>query len=350
MRLLIVKLSSIGDIVHTLPALAAIRRTLPDSEVHWVAERRCADVLRNNPMLESLIEVDTRALRSGKAVLGKTMGAAFRQFRMLRSSGLDLSIDFQGLYKSSAVSRLSGAKRRFGFSRKDLREPGSRHLLTDAIEVDSRQNVIHKNIDLAERALASYLDEPGFRLDRSHIEFPIASSEEDRASATSVAELAGKRFAILNPGGGWVTKLWRPEDYGALADRLYDGLGLVPVLTVGPGEETLADRVEAATRSGTLLRAELGIKGFYELARLADVYVGGDTGPTHLAVAADCPVVGIFGPTEWWRNGSIVEADLEVGRESLDCRIECHRRTCDKWVCMDIPVDRVFGAVKQRLG
>jgi ADP-heptose:LPS heptosyltransferase len=86
------------------------------------------------------------------------------------------------------------------------------------------------------------------------------------------------------------------------------------------------------------------------LAKRAKIYVGGDTGPTHLAVAANAPVVGIFGPTEWWRNGSPNPQDICVERSDINCRVDCHRRTCSNWICMDISVETVFDAVQKRLG
>jgi ADP-heptose:LPS heptosyltransferase len=93
----------------------------------------------------------------------------------------------------------------------------------------------------------------------------------------------------------------------------------------------------------------LSLKGFYSLARGASVYVGGDTGPTHIAVAAGTPIVGLFGPTEWWRNGSPRGEDICVERNDIDCRVDCHRRSCSKWICMDIEVERVMKAVERRL-
>ncbi|HUF03304.1 MAG TPA: glycosyltransferase family 9 protein [Aridibacter sp.] len=348
MRVLIVKLSSIGDIVHTLPAAAAIKRHVPDASLFWVAERGSSEVLRNNRLLDGLIEVDTKALRRGNAVLGKTLESAFRQFQELRAPELDLSIDFQGLFKSASISKLSGARRRFGFTRQNLREPKCRFLYTDRIEVESVQNVVFKNLDLAERSISEAVGEPQ-EFDRAEIEYPIEIDETHRDEARSVIEKAGGAFAILNPGGGWVTKLWRAEDYGALADLIYEETGITPVVTSGPGEEGLAERVMSASRSGKILKAQLSLKGFFELAKSAEIYVGGDTGPTHLAAAAGCPVIGIFGPTEWWRNGSVNPDDVCVGREDIECRIDCHRRTCGKWICMDIPPLDVFEAVKARL-
>jgi ADP-heptose:LPS heptosyltransferase len=121
------------------------------------------------------------------------------------------------------------------------------------------------------------------------------------------------------------------------------------LVTYGPGEEDLAERVRRSSRSEKALPVSLSLKGFYALAKRARVYVGGDTGPTHIAVAAGAPIVGLFGPTEWWRNGSPYSADICVERNDIDCRVDCHRRACSKWICMDIDVSRVFEAVSRRI-
>ena len=153
----------------------------------------------------------------------------------------------------------------------------------------------------------------------------------------------------MNPGGGWPTKLWDAVRFGALADTLLVTHGLRSVVTYGPGERELAERVVASSRAGAAVAASPSLKGFYALARRASVYVGGDTGPTHLAVAAGAPVVGLFGPTEWWRNGSPRAEDVCVERTDIGCRTDCHRRACSQWVCMDIEVGRVAEAVGERL-
>lgn len=341
MRLLIVKLSAIGDIVHTLPALAAIRRGFPDAEISWVVEQRAAEILRGNPMIDNLIEIDTRSLRGGK-IIEEIMLDASQQLKAVRQFKYDIAIDFQGLLKSAMIARLSGAPRRWGFSRDILREPASRFLLTDTVAVQRDTHVIRKNLALAEGALAIESPWPD-------LEFPITTSAEHVNEAAQLAEQAGGGFAILNPGASWVTKLWAAEKYGELADRLWHDLGIASVLTTGPGEDGLAEKAATASRCGKLICSSPSLKGFFELARLASVYVGSDTGPTQIAVAARTPIVGLYGPTEWWRNGSPYADDMCVERNDIDCRVDCHRRTCDKWVCMDSDVDTVFGAVARRL-
>ncbi len=343
MKILFVKLGSIGDIVHTLPALAAVRRALPGAEISWVVERGAAEILKDNPFLKTLIEVDTKGLRR-VPLSGETLSATRRQLRRLRASPFDLSLDFQGLFKSALVARLSGAKRRAGFGRASLREPLSRILLTQVIEVPAHIHVIRKNLALASGALGVELP-----TEADSFEFPIAITSEHEREADEVVHRVGQRFTILNPGGGWPTKLWDAERFGALADALLVRHGLRSVVTYGPGERELAERVVESSRASAAVAASPSLKGFHALARRAAVYVGGDTGPTHLAVAAGAPVVGLFGPTEWWRNGSPRAEDVCVERTDVGCRTDCHRRACSQWVCMDIEVGRVAEAVGERL-
>ncbi|HEX8493612.1 MAG TPA: lipopolysaccharide heptosyltransferase I [Pyrinomonadaceae bacterium] len=343
MRLLIVKLGSIGDIVHTLPSLAAIRRALPEAEISWVVERRAAEILRDNRFLNRLIEVDTKELRRWP-MSGETLLAPRQQLRRLRASPFDVALDFQGLLKSATIARLSGARRRYGFARESLREPASRYLLTKTIQVPSRSHVIVKNLTLAAEALGISVP-----VDPEEFEFPISTNRAHEIEAAEAAAGTNERYAILNPGGGWPTKLWSAERFGQLADELWTQHSLSSIITYGPGEEELAETVLKSSRSGRVRLASVSLKGFYALARRAQVYVGGDTGPTHLAVAAGTPVAGLFGPTEWWRNGSPRAEDICVERNDINCRTNCHRRSCSQWICMDIGVEQVLHFVGERL-
>src|SRR5947208_16974823 len=168
MRVLIVKLGSIGDIVHTLPALGAMRRALPDSEISWVVERRSSEILRSNPLLDRLIEIDTKALRRG-LMSGETLRAPRQQLRLLRASAFELALDFQGLIKSAMIARLSGARRVVGFAREALREPPSRILLHETVTIPKGLHVIRKNLTLVKGALR--IPVPG---SPDEFQFPIA--------------------------------------------------------------------------------------------------------------------------------------------------------------------------------
>ena len=339
MNVLVIKLSSIGDIVHAMPAIAAFRHAVPDASISWAVESSSAEILRGSPLIDRLIEVDTRSVR--KASFDVAVSKLKDSMRRLRATHFDIAIDMQGLLKSAAIAKIAGADLTYGFDRAALREPAARFLMHRKVSIPPRTHIIEKNMLIAEAAA-------GVRLDRSVLEFPIATEEVHRAEADRTSSDAGGDIAILNPAGGWVTKLWPAENFGILADLIEERLGLRAVLTIGPGEDELAERaVAASVRKPAVVRT--GLKTFYELCRRARVYVGGDTGPTHLAVAAGTPLVGIFGPTEWWRNGSPRPADISVERVDISCRVDCHRRTCTAWICMDIPVEAVYQAVARRL-
>jgi len=341
LKILIVKLGSIGDVVHTLPALAAIRAALPNAEIGWAVDERSAEILRGNRLIDYLIEIDTSFLRDGKN-LGKILPELRKQALDLRKLSFDIALDFQGLFKSAMIAKLSGAKIRYGFSKEALREPASRFLMNGTVEIQPQTHIVRKNLLLAAKALEIQIPD-------NSLVFPIFTNNGQKMEAGRIIEQAGRGFAILNPAGGWVTKLWDAEKYGHLADRLWEQRGLISIITTGPGEESLAKKVLDSCRTGKAFAVQPSLKGFFELAKHTKVYIGGDTGPTHLAIAAGAPVVGVFGPTEWWRNGSTNPGDICVERIDIDCRADCHRRTCSNWICMDIGVETVFNAVQRRL-
>ena len=337
MHVLIVKLSAIGDVVHALPAVAALRRERPDDRISWVVERAAAAILRGSPAIDRLIEIDTRSWR--RSLLKRDTQRALRsRLSSLRAEPIDVALDFQGLTKSGFVAFASGAPRRLGFESAALREPASRVFLTEQVPVDDRGHVIEKNIALV-RALG--IDAGG------DYAFPIAVPEAAVESVRSRVPPEG--YAILNPGGGWPTKLWPAESFGRLADSIRSSQGVKSLVTFGPGEESLAAEVAAASTDGSAIPFPCSLVEFVALARQAKVFVGGDTGPLHLAAAAGAPIVGIYGPTSPLRNGPFDPRDRTIGRNDIDCRVDCYRRSCDKWICMEIPVDAVQRLVDARL-
>ena len=261
MRILIVKLSSIGDIVHTLPALAALRAAMPQAEISWVVERRSSEILRDNPLLDRLIEVDTKALRRG-LMSGETLRAPRQQLRRLRASAFDIALDFQGLLKSASIARLSGARRIFGYSRAGLREPASALLLSKTIAVPRQTHVIRKSLLLLQGALRHSRTGRTFVSDSGQ----CASMKPRREEA---AAHTGGKYAILNPAGGWPTKLWSVDRFGKLADLLWSNYGIHSLVTYGPGELELAEAVRQSSVSGNARPVSLSLKGFYSLAREA---------------------------------------------------------------------------------
>ena len=357
MRLIIVKLSSIGDVVHTLPAAALLKRSLPGISLTWIVERRAAEILNDSPAIDRIIEIDTRAWRRN-LLSSSTMYDVRTQLHSIgNASGLngarnsDIAIDFQGLVKSGLVALATRAPSRIGFETRDLREKASKILLTEQVKTSSFGHVIEKNLALARAAIlradtgCSVAQDVGAN---DGYEFPISVSAEDEDIVEKAVR--GRRpYAILNPGGGWPTKLWPTEHYARLADWLNSQFGFTSVVTFGPGEEQLAEKVAANSRSGAVHLLSSSLKQFVGLARRAELFVGGDTGPLHLAAASGTPIVGLYGPTSPSRNGPFNPNDITVGRD-LWCRSDCHRRSCWHWECMDISVEDVTSAVSKRLG
>ena len=340
MRILIVKLGAIGDVVHTLPAIAALRAHLPEAHLAWAVERGgAARLLAGTPVVDEVIELNLRGWR--RSLTNQETQVEIRQaMYRLRQQSFDLSLDFQGLLKSAMVARLARVPRRIGFCRAALREPAAAFLMNELVEVDDRQHIIKKHLQLVGHLGVPFPE---------RYDFPIALDPADRAFAEHALARSGGQYAILNPGGGWPTKLWPPGGFAAIADRLWESYGMRSLVTFGPGEEGLAQSVVTATRSGAAEMVDSSLKQFYALARRTRIFIGGDTGPMHLAAAARAPIVAIFGPTAARRNGPFSPDDRVVERFDLDCRTDCYRRSCSHISCMKIPVEPVWQAVVDRL-
>lgn len=331
-EVLVVRLSAIGDVVHTLPVAAALSRR--GWRVSWLVEPAARVLLEGNPSVAEVIPAPSaRAWR---------LGAVRRAVAQMRRTRREAALDLQGLWKSAAWARLAGARRAVGFAPRWRREPLSAALLTE--ESPLTPDVIHvidKNLALL---VALGLSVQGLR------EFPLPAAEDARAGvAAALAKESIGDFAILNPGGGWASKLWPAESFGRVAEALRER-GLAALVTWGPGEEKLADRVVAASNGAARRAFPTSLLELVELARRSQLMVAADTGPLHLACAIGVPVVGIFGPTDPARNGPWSPRDVTVRRRPL-CA-PCHRRRCwiHEGVMAAIAVDDVVKAIDRRLG
>src|SRR6185369_2945132 len=356
MRILIIKLTSIGDVIHTLPAVAFLRRALPRAHLTWVVDRRASAIIKDSPAIDEIIELDTRAWQRD-FIGGATMSDIRAQLTSLRSAPAlngagtsEIAIDFQGLLKSGLVAFASRAKTRIGFETQELREPASKLLLTNQVRTSEFGHVIDKNLALAHAAttVAGHDVSNGNRPSAGEYEFPIAVSDEDERFVDSMLDKQHLPFAVINPGGGWPTKLWSTDRFSQLADRLWCDHRISSLITFGPGEENLARAIATKSQSGLARPIASTLKQFVALARRAALFVGCDTGPLHIAAACGTPIVGLYGPTSPERNGPFDSRDIAVGRD-LWCRANCHRRSCWHWECMDIPVNDVKRAVLKRL-
>ncbi len=330
MKALLVRLSSIGDVVHTLPALAALHRS--GWETGWVVEPPSRVLLEHNPLLDQVTAAPSRrAFDWLRAVAA--LGA-------VRARGYDAALDFQGLWKSAAWARLSGASRVIGWERAARREPGSALLLRETVTRIGGGHVIDKNLALLGPL---GIDAVGLR------EFPLPFSAEAVGRVDAFLRgLRGDGLVVLNPGGGWASKLWPAERFGQLARELRR-LGLHSLVSFGPGEKGLADRVVAASSGAATRSFPTTLLDYVELARRARLVVAADTGPLHLACAVGTPVVALFGPTEPLRNGPFAPEDVVV-RRTPGCA-PCYSRSCSRHAgVMDgISLDEVRAAVERRL-
>jgi lipopolysaccharide heptosyltransferase I len=330
-EVLLVRLSAIGDVIHTLPAAAALSRR--GWRVSWLAEPAARPLLEGNPAVAEVIAAPpARAWR---------LGAVRQALSTLRRSRRDVALDLQGLWKSAAWTRLAGARRAVGFGPRWRREPLSATLLTEQATLGPEVvHVIDKNLAL----LATVgLSATGQR------EFPLPAAEPARARVAAALEAESLAdYVVLNPGGGWASKLWPPASFGKVAEGLRDR-GLAAVVSWGPGEEELADEVVAASAGAARRAFPTTLLELAELARRARLVVAADTGPLHLACAVGAPVVGIFGPTDPARNGPWSPRDLTVRRRPL-CA-PCHRRQCwiHEGVMEAIRPEEVLAAIDRRL-
>ena len=339
MRVLIVRLGALGDIVHTVPLAAALRRGLPSSAaVDWVVEERYAGLLDMVPGLDRRIVLRTRS---------RPILAAWRELhRSLRAVSYDVALDVQGLGKSALVARLSGARRIVGFGVPFLRERWARWLYTETIDAGRRRHVVDRNLGI--------LGAVGVT-DRAW-SFPI------RIGAPSPMEASrGGDYIVINPNAAWATKRWPPERYGAVAEHVGRVHGLPCVVIWGPDDEARAAAVVAAAGGAAALAPPTGLAELASLLRAAALLVSGDTGPLHLAAALGTPVVGLYGPSDPARNGPWSPED-EVVSAFPDCTCAARRAAAGRPVhmvrrcragttCLEaLTADRVCAAVDRRLG
>jgi lipopolysaccharide heptosyltransferase I len=345
--ILIVRLGAFGDIVHALPAVAAIRRAWPDARIDWLIDARYAGLLAFTSGFDRALVIRARTPgagvrpgsddRSFSGVLG-TVAAV----RCMRAARYDAALDLQGLVKSALLARLSGARRVIGFRAPSLREPAARMFYTEAAGPEHGVHVIHKNLAPV-RALGIDPGPPRFRL-----EAPLAGAV---AAALPEPDASGvPRFAVVNPGAGWPNKRWPADRFGAIAAHLRDRHGLVPLVTWGPDERDLAEAVARASAGAARVAPPTTLGDMIALLGRAALFVGGDTGPLQIAAALGTPIVSVFGPTSPARNGPWAPADISLSRfEQCECH---HKRRCRRATpCIDdISVDEVADAVDRRLG
>jgi heptosyltransferase I len=331
-RILIVRLSAFGDVVHGVPVACALRREMPNAFIAWVAEGKAGDVLEDHPALDSLIRVPRRFWKSPREI--------WKLRKRLRELNFDIAIDLQCLTKSAITARLSGARRRIGRAGVEGREL-SRIFNNELVDAGGA-HVIEQYL--------SMLKPLGIK--SQAVEFNLPEREADAATVEIFLRangLVGHRFAVLNPGAGWPSKIWPTERYGELATYLSRKHGLRSIAAWGlPAETALAESIVASSDGDAVLAPPTSMLELAALCRRAALFVGSDTGPMHLAVAVGTPAISMHGPSraDWCGAYGPQNIRMQIRYEAGS---SLERRRADDSAMRAITVDMVKHACDKML-
>ncbi len=348
-KILIVKLSAVGDVVQTLPMLTALRKRFSEAQIDWVVEEEAAGILDGYPGIDRVLVSRRKSwltnIRKGRN-LGATLRELLRFVRDLRETEYDWVIDNHGVLKSGVWVALSRGRRKIGYrATAGIADEGS-YLFT---------HERHPPLSIERHALERYLDlvgQLGVPTEGISLEYPVPPD-----SLKSARELLDRNgfnthpLAVIHPLAKWDTKQWAPEKFARLADRLGER-GIRVVITGSPGDLLSAERILSRVRVPSRILNLTGQTDLRELAALfslADLVISPDTGPMHLAAAVKAPLVALFGPTAPWRTGPYGGGHA-VLRKELPCS-PCFRKKCPIGECLDqITVEEVLKAAEEKLG
>lgn len=323
---LVLRLSSLGDIVHTFPAAAGLRESFPKAEIVWLTDERWRLLVERSDLAATVWTTDTRSWSSVRATL-----------RAIRQKQWRAAIDYQGLWKTALFPFLGGVRRRIGFNSATIREFGVPVLYSEKVHAQAT-HIADQNGELSVQA--------GARNGVARFSLRIAAEEEEHSK--EMRQRSGlSMYCVLCPGGGWGAKCWPAERYGALCLRIRNELGLRCVVSYGPGEDELAERVCAASGNAEPVLEKCPLGQLMALLRDAEIVVGGDTGPLHLAISLGARVVALFGPTDPARNGPYHSGDIVL--RSSEARTDHSRGNAPDPSMLKITVDAVAEAVKRHL-
>ncbi|ACL70637.1 glycosyltransferase N-terminal domain-containing protein [Halothermothrix orenii] len=344
LNMLIIRLSAIGDVIHALPVAYAVRQSYPEAEITWIVEDKASDLVLDNPYLDRVIIMPRKKWKEVfKADKLKALGQVRSFVKELKKYNFDMALDVHGLFKSAITALWSGARVRYGPG--DGRE-GSKFFYTDKLTPPStRVHMIDRNLELAR----------GIGARTGEIRYGIVTGEKE---VTKVDRLLGqfdgkgKFMVCINPYTTWKSKNWLEERYARLADLLIKRNGCIVIFTGGPGDKEGIERIQALMEEQALnLAGQTNLKELAELYKRTHLFIGGDTGPMHLAAAVGSRVVALMGPTDPVTHGPYGDGHIVIQHQDLDC-IKCWKRECPaSHSCMkNIRVDEVLSAAERILG
>ena len=347
MNILIVKLSAIGDVIHTLPALNAVRSYYPNANITWLVEDAAAPLVQGHKALDRVLVSKRKrwlkALRSLSFL--DTIKEVYGFIKALRDTRYDMILDFQALLKSGVLIALARGRRKIGFGK------GLEHMEHSYIFLNERIPAVDMEIHALSRGMI-LLNAVG--IPTNEIEYKLPMSDHDRKKIDELMKQHGingeKSLIAINPVAKWETKLWPKKQFAELADMLVDQYDMKIVFTGGIKDYSIIQAITSSMKGRAINFA--GKTTLTELAALyekAALVVSTDTGPMHLAAAVGTPVVALFGPTAPWRTGPYGPGHQIITAE-LECS-PCFKRRCETTDCMyQISVMQVFDGVKKMLG
>ena len=339
-NILIVKLSAIGDVIHTLPSLSALRKLYPEANITWVVEEDSSDIIKDHPYLNRVIVSHRKRWmadlkRPRRAI--RTIREIKAFIRTLKGRSYDLVIDFHGLFKSSLIVLLSGGKRKLGY---DSMQELIGLFLNDKIYEDMGKHAVDRYLDFL-RYLGADVD---------NAEFLIPVQEENRNRVKNLLTINNidrkERFVAVNPVAFWETKLWEDDKFARLCDRITKDLKAKIILT-GNRSDGMIEHIQSLMSNPSVnLGGQTTLRDLAHLYKLSSVVITTDSGPMHIATAMGIPVVVLFGPTDPLRTGPYGGGHVVI-RKEMSCS-PCFLKKCSSRKCMEeITVEEVFQAVEE---
>lgn len=329
-RILAVRLSSLGDLVHTIPVVPALRTAFPDAQLDWLVDSRWAPLMKLVRGIDEVIPL-------GPGVSGYWECAA-----RVRRAGYSCVIEFQGIYRSAILAWISGAKRRIGRDRNSARERGAARFYTERV-VPAGRHVAEMSLSLAAQAGAQ---------NGSEMQFPIQIPAQESQYVREKLLREGEDYFVVSPGGGWRSKCWPPERFGAVCAELWRRQRMTAVINIAPGEEQLGEAIVAHSLPAKPMVYCPSLPELVALMSKAMLVVGGDTGPLHLAAALGTRVIALFGPTIASRNGPLPRGVVIQNRSAQPPnyqRGDYARGRSYSHEMLSITVDQVLMTVEQEM-
>ncbi|MDR1460049.1 MAG: lipopolysaccharide heptosyltransferase II [Campylobacteraceae bacterium] len=337
-NILIIKMSSLGDILHTLPSVAALRSHFKEAKITWLVHPQFADFIPKKPVIDEVIYFDKENFK--KLSLFKKIRYFFDMRQTLHAKKFDLVIDMQGLFKSAVLAAISGCKTRIGYC--EMRELSG--LISKAVCGENRNaHVIERYLDVA-RFLGAKVEK---------IEFPMPNLDEAFKSVQKKLDKIDKKYIVIAPAARWKTKEWLTEYFAKLCNYIAkDGLHVVLAGSKSDKQKSrdIIDLTDEDVRNITDLTGETTLSELAALIKNCAFFISADTGPLHFAAAFKKPLIAMYGPTLANRTGPYADEKASVIITPLSCA-GCLKKKCSNWHCMrEITPQVVYEVFKEKIG